>query len=468
MGTTAVVAPSVHLDAADLGRLSALGISVDGDPISVTDRPSAGDGPDPLPDLAAAIHLGADRGALVAISDRGRDPRAWRREGARWLAAATEASATASAARPLALVVIPAASAPRPGPIAVLSPAESVSSYELYVGAALAAASGRRVEHVNGRGSQGSAVHSNLPARAAARAGATQWRERVEPRPERSLHGLVSRPAVIVVPVPPGSADAATVIPAHPDADIVLVFDAAHARYSATVARQVARMVELAFGVETSLAGQETASRPARSGPATGRSISAGPLGGPAATTTERIGSLPAIRASDVIHVRLTDTALELTNRTSHCVRLRIALGSAAEPGQVHAVFEARLEPGVSLAEPTDAVADLAPPTRVLRHWSHESAEVYEGGDRRILRVEASVLAADGRIHAAHAYEARNGLDFSVTAGDLKALLGSEAARAFHFDVAPSRVVTPPPRDLFVAFESALTVGVSVLAKSPS
>ena len=102
-------------------------------------------------------------------------------------------------------------------------------------------------------------------------------------------------------------------------------------------------------------------------------------------------------------------------------------------------MFEARLEPGVSLAEPTDAVADLAPPTRVLRHWSHGSAEVYEGGDRRILRVEASMLAADGRIHAAHAYEPRNGLDFSVTAGDLKALLGSEAARAFHFDVAPSR-----------------------------
>src|SRR5258708_7140417 len=104
MGTTAVVAPSVYLDAADLSRLSALGISVDGDPISVTDRPSSDDGSDPLPDLAAAIRIGADRGALVAISDRGRDPRAWRRDGARWLAAATEASACASPARPLALL----------------------------------------------------------------------------------------------------------------------------------------------------------------------------------------------------------------------------------------------------------------------------------------------------------------------------------------------------------------------------
>jgi hypothetical protein len=454
MGTTAVVTPSVRLDAADVSRLGALGISVDGDPIGITDRPPAGGGSDPLPDLAAAIHLGAQRGALVAIGDRGRDPRAWRGEGARWLAAATAASAAASAARPLALVVIPAASPQRPGPIAVLTPAESVSSYELYVGAALAAASGRRVEHVNGRGSQGSADHPSLPARLAARTAATQWRERGEPRPERSLHGFVSRPAVIVVPVPPGSADAATVVPAHPDADIVLVFDAAHARYSPTVARQVATMVELAFGVEASLADQEEITRPARPEPATSRPASA--------------GSLPAIRASDVIHVRLTDTALELTNRTCHRVRLRIALGSSAEPGRVHAVFEARLEPGESLAEPTDAVAGLAPPTRVLRQWSHESGEVYEGGDRRILRVEAAVLAADGRTHAERAYEPRNGLSFSATAGDLKALLGSEAARAFHLGAAPSRAAVPAPQDLFAAFESALTAGAGILAKYSS
>ncbi|MEV4510687.1 hypothetical protein AB0K00_17165 [Dactylosporangium sp. NPDC049525] len=463
MGTGAVVAPSVHLDAADHTRLGALGISVEGDLDGVTDRPSAGDGSAPLADLAAAVQLGADRGALVAVGDRGRDSRAWHREGAHRLAAATEASATASAARPLALVLIPAASAPQPGPIVVLSPAESVSSYELYVGAALAAASGRRVEHLNGRGSQGSAGHADLPARAAARAGATQWRERAEPRPERALHGLVTRPAVIVVPVPPGSADAAAVIAAHADADVVLVFDAAHARYSATVAREVARTVELAFGVETSLADRQSTDRPARSAPATEKPV---PAGAPAAT--ERIGEFPAIRASDVIHVRLTDTTLELTNRTRHRVRLCVALGSAVEPGRARAAFETLLEPGMSLAEPTDAVADLAPPTRVLRHWSHGSAEVYEGGDRRLLRVEASVLAADGRTHASRAYEPRNGLDFSVTAGDLKALLGSGAARTFQFDVAPPRVVARAPRDLFVAFESALSVGTSILARSPS
>ncbi|MFD0578206.1 hypothetical protein [Dactylosporangium darangshiense] len=234
----------------------------------------------------------------------------------------------------------------------------------------------------------------------------------------------------------------------------MLIFDAAQARYSPAVARQVARMVEVAFGVETSLADQERVNSRARPAPATGRPTSTGPLGG--------------IRASDVIHVRLTDTALELTNRTRHRVRLRIALGSAAEAGRVHAVFEARLEPGASHAEPTDPVADLAPPTRVLRPWSHGSAEVYEGGDRRILRVEASVLAADGRTHATHAYEPGNGLNFSATASDLKALLGSEAVRTFHLDAAPSRAVVPAPQDVFAAFESALTVGAGILAKYPS
>ncbi|GIF62513.1 hypothetical protein Ais01nite_05480 [Asanoa ishikariensis] len=129
------------------------------------------------------------------------------------------------------------------------------------------------------------------------------------------------------------------------------------------------------------------------------------------------------VRASDVIHVRLTDIAVEVTNRTRQRVRMRVTLGSATD---AHAVFETRLGPDESHTEPTDAVpavAALTPPSAVLRHWSHESAEVYEGGDRRIVRVETSLLDADDHVLVARTDEPPNGLSFSITARDLKALV---------------------------------------------
>ncbi|GAA2373057.1 hypothetical protein [Dactylosporangium salmoneum] len=440
MRTTAVLAPPFRLDDAARDRLHGLGISVRGDGAhpEVRGEPAAGE----LPDLAGAIRFGAAHDALAVVVGGGRDAPAWRTGGAGGLAAATEASAELANSRLLMVVVIPATVAPRPGPVAVLSPGGSVSTHELYVGAALAAASGRRVEHVNGRGAAASAAQSGVPARAGLRAAVMQWRERAEPRPERSLHKLSVRPAVIVMAVPPGSAEAPAVIAAHPDADVVLVFDAVHARHGAEVARQVASLIELAVGV-----GQgASAARPAPPPPA------------PPSVAS------PAVRASDVIHIRLTDTALELTNRTCERVRLRVTLGSAAAPGEPLAAFEMLLRPQERHAEPitaAPAMAELTPPTAVLRHWSHGSAEVYEGGERRILRVEASVLDPDDRVRATRTYDATNGLDFSVTARDLETLLGR---RAELFAEVRPRAVPAPARDVLAALESALRVGATALA----
>lgn len=463
MATSAVVAMPWSITPADRERLEGMGFVIAS--AGTIDAPAAD--PTSPPDLAAAIRLGAAHEAFIIVVGGDRDPRPWRKEGAGLLSAATEAAAAIRVARPVVLVVIPAASAPLPGPVAVISPAESVSAYELYIGAALAANAARRVEHLNGRGSHASARHSALLARAAAWNATPGWRERVESRPARALHTLTSRPAVVVIPVSPGSVDAAPIIAAHPDADIVLVFDIAHARHGAAVARQVASMVELALGVELSML-DDAGKRPPRA------PVSS-PRPQPAAS------ALPLIRASDVIHMRLTDAALELTNRTRQRVRLRVALGAASSGGTpsredaadatdlARAEFETLLEPGDAHSAPTaqvTAVAQLAAPEAVLRHWSHGSAEVYEGGDRRLLWVEITVLDAAGQVHAAHVYDVPNGLDFSLTARDLGTLTGRGAAAPVLPEPEPAHAVVHPPQDLFAAFESALAVGTSVLAKS--
>ncbi|HEX8518462.1 MAG TPA: hypothetical protein VF667_02605 [Pseudonocardia sp.] len=452
-GVRAVVVPPLRLDPRQEERLGGLGLSV----ADVDDRGPAGpDGAAP-PDLAAAIALGARLGAVLTVAGRGREPLGRRRDGVPRLDAALLAAAGVAARTPLALVLLPATATPGPGPVVVLSPAGAASSYELYVGAALAAAARRRVEHLNGRGAAGSAAHGGLPARAAARASAPGWRERAEPRPERALRVLPSRPAVVVVPVPPGSAGAPAVVEDHPDADVVLVFDAVHARHGAAVAQQVGSVVEMALGVELSLPGG--GAPPAR-----------GPRTVPVPPARAAPGGPPAIRASDVVHVRLTDTALELTNRTRHRVRLRATLGSASDPDRARAVFEATLEPGGSRSAPTRSVAALAgldPPVPVLRHWSHTSAAVYEGGDRRIVRVETAVLDTAGGVRAVRTDDAPNGLDFAVTARDLAALVGQGAGAALP-EPAPVRTAPRLGRDLFAAFASALAVGAAVLGRTAS
>lgn len=423
----------------------------------------------------------ASQDALVVVVGRGDDPSRWRRVGPAILAEATASVARTAASRTLAVVLLPAVDAVRPGPVAVLSPAGAVSSYEVHLAAAFAAHARCRVEHVNGRGAAGSALHSGLPARAAARTAVTDWREIANPRPERSLHRLSSRPSLLVVSVPPGSADAAALVADHPDADIVLVFDAVHARHGAEVARQVGSMVELALGVELSGPEDETPDvpgapsvedRPSGDGAREGGALTR--AGNDSVTRSDPPRSaapaeaLPPVRASDVIHVRLTDTALELTNRTRQRVRCRIGLGSTEATEGARAVFSAPLDPGEAHVEPTGSIAEiagLATPEPVMRTWSHSRAEVYEGGERRIRYVEITVLDETGSECATRTYPAPNGLDFSLTGRDLATLLGREPAVTVPTRPAPARAPAVSAPDILAALRSALDTGAGVLAR---
>ncbi|GAA1928635.1 hypothetical protein GCM10009775_20800 [Microbacterium aoyamense] len=424
MGITAVAAHRV--DATTTERLGLLGIEVeqrDGDA-----------------SLAGALAYGA----LIGIAERGTDA------AADLLAAADTLSATGGG--PLAVVVFPATLPLQPGPVAVLSPAGAVSAYELYIAAAVAAASGRRVEHLNGRGTLASATHSGIASRVLARAAAPAWHELTFARPERSLHELVTRPAAIVVAVPPGSTEAAGVIAGHPDADVFVVFDRAHVQHGATVADQAAAMVELAFGLGVPTAPEVDAERPR----------DAAPVEAP-----DPLPDLAAIRTSDVVHVRLTATTLELTNRTRQRLRVRVDLGSEREPGDVRAAFETTLEPGSARTEDTESVAgisDLERPVAVMRHWSHTSEEVYEGGEQRMLALHVAVLDGDGDVRAEHSYRPGNGLDFLVTARDLTALLGRPVARSILPEPAVTSTGETPRGELLSALAAALDVGAGVLA----
>src|ERR1700754_680078 len=127
MGIEAVAAHPFGLDTSDRDRLAALGITVRSGDAIVDPGDDGG-----LPNLAAAVRLGVERGALLVVTAPMRDSETWRREGARCLAAATRASLETVDRRPMTVVVLPALRAPRPGPIAVLSPAGSVSAYEIY------------------------------------------------------------------------------------------------------------------------------------------------------------------------------------------------------------------------------------------------------------------------------------------------------------------------------------------------
>lgn len=408
-------------------------------------------------EYAAALDAVAAQSVIAAIAQRDAESR---HTVAERLGAAASAAAADATESPLALVVLPAASAPLAGPVAVVTPAESVSAYELYVGAALASTSRRRVAHLNGRGTQGSAVHSGIAGRVIARAAAPEWREFPHAQPERSLHTLTSRPGAIVAAVPPGSIAAAQLIADHPDADIVLVFDRAHARHGAAVAQQVSSMVELAFSLGATAAPGIVVS----DAPAPPAETADAP--GAAEAPEDPASDLPAIRASDVVHVRLTDEALELTNRTSQRLRVHVALGDGAAPDVARAEFASVLEPRSARSEATVGVPgleDLPPPQAVMRHWSHESEEVYEGGRRRILVFRIEVLAADGSVRAERSYRPGNGLDFFVTARDLTALIGRPVARSILPDPAPEPAPGTPPADLLSALASAVAVGAQVL-----
>ncbi|GAA3634557.1 hypothetical protein GCM10022200_17250 [Microbacterium awajiense] len=368
------------------------------------------------------------------------------------------AVASADPFSPLEVIVVPATSEPLPGPVVVLSPAESVSSYELYLGAAMAAASGRRVIHLNGRGSRGSAVHSGIAGRMLARSAVTEWREIPEAHPARALRRVEYRPAVIVFPVTAGARSVAQLVAHHPDADVVLVVDRALARFGGAVAEQIGSMVELAFSV----GAQPERVVPEETG---GEDVPVDRE--PVPPSDDRARDLPPILASDVVHVRLTDTTLELTNRTAQRLRARVALGAANKPGTALAQFEAALEPGDSRAAPTEAVpglAGLTPPTSVMRHWSHESEEVYEGGEQRIVAFGIDVLDGSDTVRATRTYRPGNGLDYFITARDLTDLIGRPVRHSALPEPRAQRAQGAPPRDLLGSLAAALAVGASVLA----
>lgn len=454
MGISAIAPPSALADEGAIARIRSLGFDLN--EIAEQDQ-------EPGSDVGHALRLAAERGTVAVVVAR--DDATRNVVADRLADAAASVAATATDA-PLALVVLPALSPPLPGPVAVVTPAETVSAYEVYVGAAVAAATHRRVVHLNGRGTPASAVHSGVAGRVLARSAAPEWREFAHARPERSLHTLTSRPGAVVAAVPPGSTAAARLVADHPDADVVLVVDRAHARHGATVAAQVAAMIELAFSL-----GAPNAAPPDESGSAGVTEADAAPPPAPiSATPADPAADLPGIRASDVVHVRLTADALELTNRTAQRLRLRVALGSATAPDRVSAVFACELAPREVRSEATALVgglAGIAPPVAVLRHWSHESEEVFEGGEQRILEFGVAVLDEAGAVRAERTYRPGNGLDFFVTARDLTALMGRPVTASVLPEPAAATATGSAPPDLLGALGTALAVGAGVLGTRP-
>lgn len=451
MGMPAVHAASTELTVPAAERLRDAGFSLRADTSEATLDSSRR--------LADALDLAAGTDAVatvVAWADVDRSAA----EAELLLAGAAAAAGATSAA--LGIIVIPAERGPHPGPVIVLSPAESVSAYELYVGAAWAGPERRRVVHFNGRGTRASAVHSGIAARVMVRAAVPEWREFAQARPERALHTLTSRPAAIVAAVPPGSAAAARLISDHPDADVVLVFDRAHARDGAAIAEQVASMVEIAFGL-----GAHTSAVAPRDPGSLDEALDEPISDAPASAPSDPAPDLPSIQASDVVHVRLTADALEVTNRTGQRLRLRVGLGSAREPEIASAHFETVLEPRTEHSEPTSAVPglrDLEPPHAVMRHWSHMSEEVYEGGEQRLLAFGVEVLDAQGQVRAAKVFRPGNGFDYFVTARDLTALIGRPTRASVLPEPSPDPASARRPDDVLAALDAALAVGAGILA----
>ena len=508
MTTPAFVVPPLRLSESDEDRLREYGLSPEQAPVaSAPSSPGTGGDAPAVPGASATpatpagaddatahhggpegvddhtVHLGValstalsataavGRGGVIVV-DRGRDDRLWRRDPVALVDAATSAAAGCAPDSPLVMVLLPAVVPPRRGPVAVLSPPGAASSYELVVGAALAAASGRRVEHLNGRGLAGSVTRSAVPARVALHAEVSDWREHAQPRPERSLHELTSRPAAIVLPVVPGSGEAPAVVADHPDADVLLVLDTVHAAHGPALAGQIYAMVELAVGVGAGLAGKDGSPADAPDVDRRSRESPASPHTSPSSSPHRPGGDdddeFPPLRASDVVHVRLTDTALEITNRSLQRIAVRVGLGSVREPGRVVAVFEGNIDPGRTHSESTDAVpgfGELAAPTAVLRHWSHGSAEVYEGGERCITEVDLALLDASGAARATGRYDVPNGLDFSVTARQLSALMGQGTTPAVLPEPA-APTVRATGVDLLDVLRSALASGADLLARA--
>lgn len=148
------------------------------------------------------------------------------------------------------------------------------------------------------------------------------------------------------------------------------------------------------------------------------------PAGSPGAEASGR----PTVKASDVIHAVLTDAGLVVTNRTSWAVDLRVRLGRADAPDADLASLDLTLRPGGSATVPVadlGVVGALPGPEAVVRHWSHETGVVFEGGERRINGVDVRYRLPDGTSAGVASHGSHRGLVVGVAGGDIARDLGA-------------------------------------------
>ena len=132
----------------------------------------------------------------------------------------------------------------------------------------------------------------------------------------------------------------------------------------------------------------------------------------PRAAVTSTVG------AADIIHAVLTDGGLVVTNRTPLIVDVQVRLGRTGNADEDLAVTEFTLYPGQARmveARKLDAVGALPGPVAMVRHWSHETETVYEGGQRRINGVDVCYRNAEGKILATAHHGSHRGLTVGIT-----------------------------------------------------
>lgn len=138
--------------------------------------------------------------------------------------------------------------------------------------------------------------------------------------------------------------------------------------------------------------------------------------------------STPAVGAADIVHTMLTDDGLVVTNRTPLTVDVRVRLGRMGNVDDDLAQLEFTLPPGrvhtFGKGE-LGAVEDLPGPVATVRHWSHETETVYEGGQRRINGVDVHYRDVGGVTLAAAHYDSRRGLTVGITGDQIARDLGA-------------------------------------------
>lgn len=136
------------------------------------------------------------------------------------------------------------------------------------------------------------------------------------------------------------------------------------------------------------------------------------------------------LSAAATVQALLTDLGLQLSNRTGMVAHLRCHLGTDGSSADVKTIDiqlpanESRLLPAAELG----AVGEVEGPEGVLRHWSHSSEVVSQGGQRRINRLEIRFEDADGNSIGTGSFGGRPTLSISVNARELSAVLDSPFA----------------------------------------